>query len=128
MIRLILTLGIFLLSAVFKLAGKLRLTIPALYILAAAVSTLFSDWVCQHEQLVAIVLYIQLALVAFSWVITLVKKIREKLNGDFEESDIAWQLRRARELGVPLDNIRFDSSNNLIDPRTGLPVNFSAGF
>lgn len=128
MIRLILTLGIFLLSAVFKLASKLRLTIPALYMLAAAVSTLFSDWVGQHEQLVETILYIQLALVAFSWVITLVKKIREKLSGDFEEGDIAWQLRRARELGVPLDNIRFDSSNNLIDPRTGLPVNFSAGF
>lgn len=127
MIRLILTLGIFLLSAVFKLAGKLRLTIPALYILAAAVSTLFSDWVSRNEQLVEIGLYVQLALVALSWIITLVKTIREKLNGNYEEDDIAWQLRRARELSVPLDSISFDSSNNLIDPRTGMPVNFSAG-
>lgn len=127
MIRLILTLGIFLLSAVFKLAGKLRLTIPALYILAAAVSTLFSDWVSRNEQLVEIGLYVQLVMVALSWIITLVRTIRKKLNGNYEEDDIAWQLRRARELGVPLNSISFDSSNNLIDPRTGLPVNFSAG-
>lgn len=127
MIRLVLTLGIFLLSIAFRIAGKLRLTVPALYILAAAVSTLFSDWVSQHEQLVVIGLYVQLALVVLSWIITLVKTIREKLNGDHEEDDIVWQLRRARELGVPMDNISFDSSNNLIDPRTGLPVNFSAG-
>lgn len=127
MIKLIVTLAVFLLSAVFKIASKLRLTIPALYILAAGVSTMFTDWVGQHEQLVLFGLYAQLGFVALSWVVTAVKAIRERKQKDFEEDDIAWQLRRARELGVPLDSIRFDSSNNLIDPRTGMPVNFSAG-
>lgn len=127
MIKLIVTLGVFLLSAVFQLAAKLRLTIPALYILAAGISTIFTDWVGQHEELILFGLYIQLAVVALSWVVTAAKAIRERNQEGFEEDDIAWQLRRARELGVPLDSIRFDSSNNLIDPRTGMPVNFSAG-
>lgn len=127
MMKLIVTLSVFLLSAVFKIAGKLRLTIPALYVLAMGISTMFTDWVGQHEQLVLYVLYAQLGFVALSWVITAVKAIRTRNQADFEEDDIAWQLRRARELGVPLDSIRFDSSNNLIDPRTGMPVNFRAG-
>ena len=127
MIKLIVTLGVFFVSAVFKIASKLRLTIPALYILAAGISTVFTDWVGQHEQLILFGLYAQLGVVALSWVVTAVKAIRDWNQGSYEENDIEWQIRRARELGVPLDSIRFDSSNNLIDPRTGMPVNFSAG-
>ena len=127
MIRLIVSLGVFILSVVFKIAEKLRLTIPVLYILAAGISTVFTDWVSQHEKLILFGLYAQLMLVALSWVITAVKVILNRSNGGYEEDDIAWQIRRARELGVPLDTVRFDSSNNLIDPRTGMPVNFSAG-
>lgn len=127
MIKLIVTLGVFIVSAVFKIAAKLRLTIPALYILAAGVSTVFTDWVGQHEQLILFGLYAQLGVVALSWVVTAVKAIRDRNLGNYEEDDIAWQIRRARELGVPLDSVRFDNSNNLIDPRTGMPVNFSAG-
>lgn len=127
MIKLIVSLGVFILSVVFKIAAKLRLTIPVLYILAAGISTVFTDWVSQHEKLILFGLYAQLILVALSWVITAVKAIQTRNQDSSEEDDIAWQLRRARELGVPLDSIRFDSSNNLIDPRTGVPVNFSAG-
>ena len=127
MIKLIVSLGVFVLSVVFKIAAKLRLTIPALYILAAGISTLFTDWVGQHEQLILFGLYAQLGVMALSWVVTAVKAIRDRNQGSHEEDDLAWQIRRARELGVPLDTVRFDSSNNLIDPRTGMPVNFSAG-
>ena len=127
MIKLIVSLGVFVLSVVFKIAAKLRLTIPALYILAAGISTLFTDWVGQHEQLILFGLYAQLGVVALSWVVTAVKAIRDRNQGNYEEDDIAWQIRQAREIGVPLDSVRFDSSNNLIDPRTGMPVNFSAG-
>ena len=127
MIKLIVSLVVFALSAVFKIAAKLRLTIPVLYILAAGISTVFTDWVSQHEKLILFGLYAQLVLVALSWVITAVKAIQNRNQDNCEEDDIAWQLRRARELGVPLDSIRFDSANNLIDPRTGMPVNFSAG-
>ena len=127
MIKLIVSLGVFILSVVFKIAAKLRLTIPVLYILAAGISTVFTDWVSQHEKLILLGLYAQLAVVALSWAITAVKAIQNRNQDSCGEDDIAWQIRRARELGVPLDSIRFDSSNNLIDPRTGTPVNFSAG-
>lgn len=127
MIKLIVTLGVSLIAVVFQVAAKLRLTVPLLYVLAAAISTLFTDWVSQHEQLVAFGLLLLLALVAASWVHTLVQYLNSKHRENSEESDIAWQLRRARELGVPLDSVRFDNNNNLIDPRTGIPVNFSAG-
>lgn len=127
MIKLIISLGVFALSIVFKIAAKLRLTIPALYILAAGISTVFTDWASQHEKLILFGLYAQLGIVALSWVITAVKALREWSMGNYEEDDITWQICRARELGVPMDSVRFDSSNNLIDPRTGMPVNFSAG-
>ena len=127
MIKLIVSLGVFVLSVVFKIAAKLRLTIPTMYILTAGISTVFTDWASQHEKLILFGLYAQLAVVALSWVITAVKAVQNRSHGSFEEDDIAWQIRRARELGVPLDSVRFDSSNNLIGPRTGMPVNFSAG-
>ena len=121
------SMGLTVLSLIFKVAGKLRLSLPILYILAAAISTLFTDWVTQHEATVIIGLYVLIGLVVLSWILSLVSTIRAKRQERFEESDIAWQLRRAREMGVPLDNITFDSNQNLIDPRTGHPVNYSAG-
>lgn len=127
MLKLILSIWFSMLSLVLRIAAKLRLTIPVLYLLAIGVSTVFTDWAIKHEQQVLWGLYALLALVALSWIFTAVNALRSRTNGDWEEDDIAWQLRRARELGVPLDSIRFDSTNNLIDPRTGMPVNFSAG-
>ena len=127
MLKLILSIWFSLLSLILHIAAKLRLTIPMLYLLGVGVSTVFTDWANQHEQQVLLGLYGQLFLVALSWIVTAVNALRSRMDGDWEEDDIAWQLRRARELGVPLDSIRFDSSNNLIDPRTGMPVNFSAG-
>ena len=127
MLKLILSIWFSMLSLVLRIAAKLRLTIPVLYLLAIGVSTVFTDWAAQHERQIPWGLYAQLALVALSWIFTAVNALRSRMDGDCEEDDIAWQLRRARELGVPLDSIRFDSTNNLIDPRTGMPVNFSAG-
>ena len=127
MLKLILSIWFSMLSLVLRIAAKLRLTIPVLYLLAIGVSTVFTDWTAQHERQILWGLYAQLALVALSWIFTAVNALRSRMDGDCEEDDIAWQLRRARELGVPLDSIRFDSTNNLIDPRTGIPVNFSAG-
>jgi hypothetical protein len=116
--------GLFVLSIIFKVAGKARLTLPVLYILAAAVSTLFTDWTTKHETLVFIGLYILIGLVAFSWIVSLVKSVRFKKQEHFEEDDAAWQIRRAREMGVPMDNVTFDENGSLIDPRTGRPVTF----
>ena len=58
-------------------------------------------------------------IIVFSFVVKGIKSYRQR---KFVEDDIAWQLSRAEEMGIPLNNIRFDSNNSLIDPGTGKPV------
>ena len=50
MLKLILAIWFSILSLVLRIAAKLRLTIPVLYLLAIGVSTVFTDWAAQHEQ------------------------------------------------------------------------------
>lgn len=117
---------IFIFSLIFKVAGKLRLTLPLIYFLAATISTFYTDWTTKNESKVLLGLYILIGLVALSWMYSLIKKIKSKRSNCFEDDFISWQIQRARELGVPLNSITFDEKNNLIDPRTGKPVNFNS--
>ena len=126
MVKLLVQLGTSLLSLAFRIAAKLRLTLPLLYILIAGISTLFSDWVSRHEAQTRWGLYVMLGLSALSWLRTLADAIRVWRQDRNSEEDIAWQLRRAREMGVPLDSVRF-SGGTLLDPRTEMPVDFGAG-
>ena len=121
------TVGLLVLSLIFKVAGKLRLSLPIAYLLIASLSTFFTDWTSKNENLVFIGLYILIGLVVLSWIVSLVKTIKQRKCDRAMEDDIAWQIRRAREMGIPLDTVRFDENNNLIDPRTGEPVEFGAG-
>lgn len=117
---------IFTFSLIFKVAGKLRLTLPLIYFLVATISTFYTDWTTKNESKVLLGLYILIGLVALSWMYSLIKKIKSKRSNRFEDDFISWQIQRARELGVPLNSITFDEKNNLIDPRTGKPVNFNS--
>ena len=117
---------IFTFSLIFKVAGKLRLTLPLIYFLAATISTFYTDWTTKNESKVLLGLYILIGLVALSWMYSLIKKIKSKRSNRFEDDFISWQIQRARELGVPLNSITVDEKNNLIDPRTGKPVNFNS--
>ena len=126
MVKLLVRLGTALLSLGFRIAVKLRLTLPLLYLLVAGISTAFTDWVIRHEQIVLFGLYALLGLSALSWLRTLADAICVWRQDRNSEEDIAWQLRRAREMGVPLDSVRF-SGGTLLDPRTRMPVDFGAG-
>ena len=126
MVKLFVRMGMLLLSLLFWIAAKLRLTLPLLYILVVGISTVFSDFVRRNEQAVLLGLYFLLGLSILSWLCTLVQAVRDRRQKRFTEEDIAWQLRRAREMGVPLDSVRF-SGGALLDPRTGMPVDFGAG-
>jgi hypothetical protein len=53
-LSLSMTAGMFILSLIFKVAGKLRLGIPLFYIVAAVISTFFTQWTTDHETLVFI--------------------------------------------------------------------------
>lgn len=119
--------GLFILSLIFKVAGKTRLTLPLLYFLAAVVSTFFTDWTTRNEKWVLLGLYVLIGLVVISWIVSFIKVLKQKRRNYYEEDFIGWQIRKAREMGVPLDRVTFDDNNNLIDPRTGNPVDYSAG-
>ena len=120
MVRLLVRIGTALLSLAFQLAAKLRLTLPLLYLLVAGISTAFTDWVIRHEQIVLWGLYVLLGLSALSWIRTLADAIRVWRQDRNSEEDIAWHM------GVPLDSVQF-SGGALLDPRTGMPVDFGAG-
>jgi len=119
-ISLCLTAGLFILSLIFKVAGKIRLTIPILCFLLF--STVLSKWAGEHETLSFIILFSLLVLTVLSWIVSIVKMIRRKRDEKHLEDDAAWQIRRAREMGVPLDSIQFNEHGDLLDPRTGEPV------
>lgn len=121
------TVGLLILSFIFKVAGKLRLGIPLIYLLAAVVSTFFTRWTTEHEPLVLLGLYILIGLTVLSWIVSLVKAIRHKRDEKHFEDDVAWQIRRAREMGIPLDRIQFNEHGDLLDPRTGEPVVYGEG-
>lgn len=116
------TILMMILSLIFKVAGKLRLTLPVLYFLAAVVSTFFTDWTSEHEQLVLLGLYILIGLVVLSWIVSLVKTIRRRKSEKRFEEDVAWQINRARELGIPVDSVLIDDDGTVLDSKTGQPL------
>lgn len=76
-ISLIITLFTQFLYILFKIAQKLKLTIPLLYLLIAVSSTFFSRWVPEHEQIVLNGLYILIAITLIRWIVLGVHKIYE---------------------------------------------------
>lgn len=125
LISLCLTVGLLILSFIFKAAGKLRLTIPVLCFLLF--STVLNKWAVEHETLAYIILFSLLGLAVLSWIVSLIKAIRRKRDEKFFEDDVAWQIRRAREMGVPLDKVQFNEQGDLLDPRTRKPVVYGDG-
>ncbi len=124
-VSLSLTVGLFILSFVFKVAGKLRLTIPVLCFLLF--STMLNKWAKQHETLASIILISLFGLAVLSWFVSLIKVIRRKRDEKYLEDDITWQIRRAREMGVPLDRIQFNEHGDLLDQRTEKPIVYGDG-
>lgn len=124
-ISLCLTAGLLILSLIFKVAGKIRLSIPIICFLLF--STVLNKWAGEHETLAFIILFSLLGLTVFSWIVSLIKAIRRKRDEKYLEDDAAWQIRRAREMGVPLDKIQFNENGDLLDPRTGEPVVYGEG-
>ncbi len=124
-ISLCLTVARFVLSFVFKVAGKLRLTAPVLCFLLF--STVLNKWAGEHKTLAFIILLSLLALTVLSWIVSLIKVIRRKRDEKYLEDDVAWQIRRAREMGIPLNSMRFNEHEDLLDPRTGKPVVYGEG-
>ena len=122
MISLCLTAGLFIFSLIFKVAGKLQLTFPFLCLLIF--STVLNKWAGEHEALAFIILFSLLGLTVLSWIVSFIKTTRRKRDEKYFEDDVAWQIRRAREMGIPLEKVQFNEQGDLLDPRTGKPVVF----
>ena len=99
------------LSLIFRLAGKLRLTLPLLYFLLTA--TVLNPWAAAHETLAFTILYGLLALSIISWLFSLRNAIRDRRYYKALEEDMSWQIKRARNNGIAMDTVYFDSTGNM---------------
>lgn len=105
------TILLFLLSLIFKVAGKLRLTMPVIYFLL--ISTVLNKWAAANEKLSLAILFGLVGLTLISWLFSLKNVISDRRYARALEADIAWQINRARERGIPLDSVYFDGSGNM---------------
>ena len=71
------TIGMRFLASLIRAVSALRLAIPLLY--ALMVPVLFRDWYDTHEALGDGIFFALLGLVALSWIITIVRKIRASI-------------------------------------------------
>ena len=105
------TFGIMALSILFKIAWKIRLTLPLLYLFLTA--TVLNKWASSHEILAFIILFALVGLSVFRWIRYIFKNQNEKKYYNAVNEDIRWQTERARQLGIPLDSVHFDSHGNM---------------
>ena len=99
------------LSLLFRLAGKFRLTLPLLYFLLTA--TVLNPWAAAHETLAFAILYGLFALSIISWLFSLRNAIRNRRYYKALEEDISWQVKRAKNNGIAMDTVYFDSAGNM---------------
>ena len=90
-------------------------------------STVLNKWAGENETLAFIILFSLLGLTVISWIISLIKVIQRRRDEKYFEDDAAWQIQRAREMGVHLDKIQFNEYGDLLDPRTGQPIVYGDG-
>lgn len=76
MISLGISILLLIFSMLFRLAGKLRLTLPLLYILLTA--TILNKWATAHETFAFAILYLLLAFSVISWLLSLKNAIRDR--------------------------------------------------
>lgn len=97
----ILCAGLFLLPILFRLAIKLRLGIPMLYIVLAL--TVFHDWTQANPELADGILFALVGLVALSWVVTAVRRLCNFIDLHREDRAaaelFAHRVRQARVNG-----------------------------
>lgn len=93
------SLVLFLLSLIFRLAGKLRLGVPLLYTILAC--TVFHSWTAAHPLLSNGILVALLAVTALSWILSLIHVIQDRLEERRLEKQIQLGLYYARLTGKP---------------------------
>ena len=77
MMYAVLSLGLALLGGVIRLAQALRLSVPLLY--GSLVITVFRLWYLAHTALADGIFLVLVGLAALSWVVTLMRVVREMI-------------------------------------------------
>ena len=95
----------------FRIAARLNLTLPLLYFLA--ISTILNPWAASHEKLAFSILYLLTAFSVLSWISALRHKWQEHQYYKAMKDEISFQISRARQSGIPLDSVHFDSQGNM---------------
>lgn len=109
-------------TILFHIAVKLRLAPVFIYLGFLSLSTIFSDFA--HTPKAFYILLVLLLISLLSWIITLIQYIRRRKEERFWEDDMMWQIQSARKHGINLDSVSFDDDHNLLDPRTGKPLDW----
>lgn len=98
MMFMILGIGLFLLPILLRLALKLRLGIPMLYVVLML--TVFHGWYQAHTALADGIFFALASLAALSWVVTLLRRLWDLLEDWREERAmadlLAYRVRQAR--------------------------------
>ena len=77
---------VFLIGILFRIAGALRLSVPLLY--ALIVAFFFPGWSTRNPELSMGILYGLVALFIFSWIVSLIRKIREhRIQREMEDRE-----------------------------------------
>lgn len=113
---------LFLISIFQKIAGKLRLTLPFFYLLIAIISTFFTRWTTENEQLVLYGLYVCIALSVLSWLKSFKDFISRKRKDQTTDDFVARQIQQAKQHGIPLNNIYVDSQGIVRHRDTNEPI------
>ena len=78
MVYAFLMLGITLLVGIVRLTQALRLSMPLLY--GVLVITVFRPWYLAHTALADCIFLVLVGLAALSWVVSLIRKVRELIG------------------------------------------------
>ena len=120
LLSVVVSVGLMILSFVFRLAGKLRITLPVAYFLL--ISTVLNPWAAAHEKLAFAILFILLGFSLISWIRSFKEYWDERQYYKTMKEDIAWQARTARERGISTRDCYIDSEGTMRYNKDDKPV------
>lgn len=111
LLSLALTVALFIISLLFKIAGKFKLTRPLLYLFLTG--TVLNKWASANETLAFTILFFLFAISLLQWLSVVRKSRQEKKYYHSLQEDMNWQIEKAREQNIPLSSVYFDTNGNL---------------
>lgn len=120
LLSFVVSVGLMILSFVFRLAGKLRIILPVAYFLL--ISTFRNPWAAAHEKLAFAILFILLGFSLISWIRSFKEYWDERQYYKTMKEDIAWQARTARARGISTRDCYIDSEGTMRYNKDDKPV------